>query len=201
MSEQPTPFRPTQMLDWETQYQIGRTGWERGEVNPVLTRLLAEGTLAPGRILIPGAGRSPEPRVLADAGFDVLAVDVSPSAVAAQNGRLEGTSGRAILADLFTWQPDAPFDAAYDQACLCALPPAMVAAYAGRLAQWLRPGAVLAALFLQRDGEGGPPFHCDLARMREIFPERDWLWPAEVPPASPPRLAGYSDIPVALRRR
>jgi SAM-dependent methyltransferase len=195
------PHSPTQVLDWEQQYQTGRTGWERGAVNPALTGFLTDGALRPGHILIPGAGRSPEPRVLADAGFTVVTVDVSPSAVAAQQKLLAGTSGRALLADLFAWRPEQPFDAIYDQACLCALPPALVPDYAARLAQWLRPGGVLVELFLQRDTEGGPPFHCDLARMREVFPDRDWLWPAATQAASPPRLAGYSDIPTALRRR
>jgi hypothetical protein len=192
------PATPTQVLDWESRYQAGTTGWERGVVNPALHRFLADGTLSPGRILVPGAGRSPEPLVLAQAGFDVLAVDISPSAVAAQQKLLAGAGGRAMLADLFTWQPDQKLDAVYDQACLCALPPALLPAYTARLAEWLRPGGVLVELFLQTDSDDGPPFHCDIARMRTLFPESLWAWP-EMPPATP-RPAARSEIPTALRR-
>jgi SAM-dependent methyltransferase len=198
MTEPPTP---TQVLDWESRYRDGTARWERGVVNPALTGFLADGTLSPGRILVPGAGRSPEPLVLARAGFAVVTVDVSPSAVAAQQEQLAGTSGRAELADLFTWQPEQKLDAIYDQACLCALPPALLPDYAARLAEWLRPGGVLVELFLQRDSDGGPPFHCDIARMRELFPDRLWAWPAVIAAPSPASPAGFSEIPTALRRR
>lgn len=190
---------PTQVLDWESRYREETARWEHGVVNPALTAFLAEGTLSPGRILVPGAGRSPEPLVLAQAGFDVLTVDISPLAVAAQQALLDGTSGRAMLADLFTWQPEQPLDAVYDQACLCALPPGLLPAYAERLAGWVRPGGVLVELFLQTDSPDGPPFHCDLARMHTLFPDTLWTW---LPTTQPPtvRPGGRSELPTALRR-
>lgn len=189
----------TQVTDWEQRYREGRTGWERGAVNPALEIFLADGTLLPGRILVPGAGRSREPLALAQAGFEVLALDISPSAVAAQQTMLAGTYGRAEQADLFTWEPQLPLDAVYDQTCLCALPPALLEEYAARLARWVRPGGMLAALFMQTGRDGGPPFHCDLHRMRALFPDDVWAWPEIVHPtvAHP---SGVAEIPVALRR-
>jgi hypothetical protein len=191
---------PTQAVDWEQRYQTGATGWQRAELNPAVSTWLHDGTLAPCRILVPGAGRSAEPLALAKAGFSVTVVDVAPSAIAFQGERLAPAGGEAVLADLFAWQPETPFDAVYDQTCLCALPPDLWDAYAGRLADWLRPGGVLAALFMQTGREGGPPFHCDLARMRTLFPTALWTWPADLPaPVMHP--SGLSEQPAALRRR
>jgi len=189
----------TQAIDWEARYREGTTGWQRPDVNPAWSAWVGDGTLAPGRILVPGAGRSAEPLALAEAGFTVTVVDIAPSAVAFQQERLVPAGGEAVLADLFGWQPERPFDAVYDQTCLCALPPDLWDAYAARLAGWLRPGGVLAVLFMQTGREGGPPFHCDLARMRTLFPEAAWTWPAELPaPVSHP--SGLSEQPVALTR-
>ena len=195
----------TQAIDWESKYRAGSTGWERPEPHPAFRAWHAAGAFAPpGRVLVPGAGRSHEPLGLAEAGWDVTVVDVAPSAVAVQQARLapEGRApmGRALLADLFTWAPEAPFDAIYDQTCLCALPPALWPDYAARLASWLRPGGRLFALFMQTGTEGGPPFDCDLAVMRTLFPPELWAWP-EALPAPVPHPSLRAEQPALLRRR
>ena len=190
---------PTQVIDWESRYRAGTTGWQRPALNPACAAWIADGTLTPGRILVPGAGRSAEPLALAGAGFTVTVVDAAPSAIEFQQQQLAPAGGQAVCADLFTWQPERPFDAIYEQTCLCALPPALWDAYAARLAGWLRPGGMLAALFLQTGREGGPPFHCDLARMRALFPAAIWAWPSELP-AQVSHPSGVSEQPVALRR-
>ena len=45
---------------WETRFQEGRTPWERGTLNPAFLEWRATGVLAPCRVLVPGAGKSPE---------------------------------------------------------------------------------------------------------------------------------------------
>ena len=154
--------------------------------------------MAPCRILFPGAGRSLEPAALAASGFDVTVVDVAASAVAVQQERL-GARGRAIEADLLAWQADAPFDAIYDQTCLCALPPATWPAYAARLAAWLRPGGRFFVLLMQTGHEGGPPFDCPLPAMRALFDAAHWTWPATLP-APVPHGLGYPEQPAVLLR-
>jgi trans-aconitate methyltransferase len=191
---------PTQAVDWEQRYRDGATGWQRPDVNPAWSAWVQDGTLVPCRILVPGAGRSAEPLALAQAGFTVTVVDIAPSAIAFQQERLGPVGGEAMEADLFGWPPERPLDAVYDQTCLCALPPGLWDAYAARLAGWLRPGGVLAALFMQTGREGGPPFHCDLGRMRELFAETAWIWPAELA-AQVTHPSGLAEQPVALRRR
>ncbi len=188
----------TTLLDWEERYRTGRTGWQRDDANPQCLAWIADGTLPKGRVLVPGAGRGAEPLALAQAGYAVTAVDVAASAVAFQAARLAPFGGAAVAADLFVWTPAALLDAVYEQTCLCALPPELWDAYAARLAGWLRPGGVLGAMFLQTGREGGPPFHCDLGRMRALFPAALWDWPADPRPV--PQFGGLSEIPAALRR-
>ena len=163
---------------WGARYQAERTPWERPTLNPAFLTWRSSGVLAPCRILVSGAGRSGEPIALARDGFDVTVVDLSPAAIAVQRVRLD-TAGLAATvheADLLTWKPSKRFDAAYDQACLCALPPSSWAAYAARLHDWLRPGGALFILFKQTGQPGGPPFDCPSASMRDLF-SAGWSWP------------------------
>ena len=189
----------TQVFDWESKYQAGTTGWERGHLNPAFLTWRVSGELAPCRILIPGCGRSEEPAELAKAGFDVAALDIAPSAVAFQQHRL-GSAGKAILADLFAWEPETPFDAIFDQTCLCALPPSLLPQYEARLANWLRPGGALFVLFMQTARETGPPFNCPIPRMRELFAPPRWIWPLSLPdPVKHPSGVG-DEQPAVLRQ-
>jgi trans-aconitate methyltransferase len=197
------PSNPaTQAVDWESRYRDGTTAWERHGPHPAFLSWRETGALSPCRILVPGAGRSPEPLALAEAGFDVTVVDAAESAVAVQQARLERlhVSARIELADLFTWTTPAPFDAIYDQTCLCALPPALWPDYAARLAGWLRPGGTLFVLFMQTGQAGGPPFHCDIAAMRALFPNSAWTWPETLTPAVE-HSRGFTEQPAELRRR
>ena len=92
-----------------------------------------------------------------------------------------------------------PFDAIYDQTCLCALPPAILPDYARRLHEWLRPEGQLFLLLMQTGREGGPPFDCPPAAMRALFPDALWAWPDQL--AEPvPHSIGVGEIPVVLRR-
>ncbi len=189
-----------QAVDWQARYAAGTTPWERAEPNPAFLSWRASAVLTPGRILVPGAGRSHEPLLLAEAGFTVTVVDAAPDAVAAQQAALAGFEACVEQADLLGWDAPLPFDAIYDQTCLCALPPAVWPAYVARLALWLRPGGVLAVLFMQTGQGGGPPFHCDLAQMRHLFAADGWAWPDSLQ-ATIGHPNGLFEQPVALRRR
>lgn len=167
--------------EWEQRYQTGATGWDRGTHSPALDAWLASGALTPCRLLIPGCGRGYEVAHLAQLGFDVTAVDIAPSAVQALRAMLAeaGLSAQVVETDIFHWQPDVPFDAIYEQTALCAIDPVMRSDYAERLWAWLKPGGKLYALFMQTGQAGGPPFHCELADMRALFPAERWRWPEE----------------------
>lgn len=189
----------TQAVPWEDRYQAGTTRWERGVVNPAFLAWRTSGVLAPCRVLVPGAGRSPEPAELARDGFRVTVLDVAPTAVAFQRERL-GDAGTVVESDLFAWDPEVPFDAVYDQTCLCALRPGLLPDYEARLARWLRSGGGLFVLFMQTGKEGGPPFDCPIPVMRELFAPERWVWPEEV--GTPVKhSSGVEELPGVLRRR
>lgn len=192
----------TQAIDWEARYRDGATGWERPGPNPAFQAWLESGELGPCHILVPGAGRSVEPLVLAEAGFTVTVIDAAPSAIAVQRARLERVhvGARVERADLFNWQPDTPLDAVYDQTCLCALPPVTWPDYAARLRRWLRPHGRLFILFMQTSSEGGPPYHCGLPEMRQLFPTTEWAWSEPLPP-SVAHPSGRTEQPVILQAR
>jgi len=189
----------TQVLDWESRYQAGTTGWQRPTLNPAFIAWRQAGVLAPCRILIPGAGRSHEPLALAQAGFEVTVLDIAPSAVADQRARLS-PDARAIEADLLEWKADAPFDAIYEQTCICALPPGMLPQYEQQLAAWLRPGGSLFALFMQSGKTDGPPFDCSIPAMRALFADEHWVWPEVLPPLVS-HSSLYNEQPAVLIRR
>lgn len=189
--------------EWEARYQAGATGWDRGGPSPAVHAWLASGALTPCRIFIPGCGRGYEVTYLAQLGFDVTAIDLAPSAVQALRAALTiaKVSAQALEADIFRWQPYAPFDAIYEQTALCAIDPAMRSDYAERLWTWLKPGGKLYALFMQTGQPGGPPFHCELADMRALFPAERWLWPEQSTRIPHPSRAELHELGFVLTRR
>jgi methyl halide transferase len=193
---------------WEKRFATGDMPWDRGAANPQLGAWLAAGALKRCRILVPGCGAGHEVAALAAAGFQVTALDYAPEAIARTRKLLDAASLKATLveADVLAWQPDKPFDAIYEQTCLCALYPDQWRAYADQLHRWLVPSGKLFALFVQmlRPGaaEGkieGPPYHCDIHAMRAVFPAPLWSWPKPpYPRTTHPR--GLAELAVVLQR-
>ncbi len=195
---------------WETRFASNRMAWDRGEPSPQLRAWLDAGALRPCRICVPGCGSGWEVAELARRGFDVTGVDYAPAAVERTRALLarDGLAAQVIEADVLAWTPAAPFDAVYEQTCLCALHPDHWTAYAARLHAWLRPGGGLWALFAQcvRPGaaEGrveGPPYHCDVNAMRALFPADRWTWPKPPYPAVAHPTMGATELALALVRR
>ena len=170
--------------DWESKFRAGDTGWERGEINPAFTRWLSRDDFGVGTVFVPGCGRSPELAELARRCRSV-GVDIAQTAIDYQTRALDGLNGTAVLGDVLTWMPELEIDAVYEQTCLCAIQPDERGAYERLMSRILRPGGRLFALFMQKDGPGGPPFHCDIKEMRDLFPRSRWSWEAGTPIESP----------------
>ena len=194
---------------WQTRFDAGRTPWDRGAASPQLARWLDSGELAPCRIAVPGSGSGYEVVRLAQEGFDVTGLDYAPAAVARTCAALDaaGASARVIEADVLSWSPSTPFDAIYEQTCLCALHPDHWVAYARQLRAWVRPGGRVFALFMQAVRPGaasglieGPPYHCDVNAMRALFDQSRWTWP-EPAYGRVPHPIGFAELAVVLTRR
>jgi SAM-dependent methyltransferase len=194
---------------WEQRFAEGNTPWDRGASSPQLGKWLSSGLLKPCRILVPGCGSGYEVVELALAGFEVTGLDYADEAIARTHGQLKdaGVDATLVQADALAWRPGRPFEAVYEQTCLCALYPDQWREYADQLYCWIVPGGKLYALFVQLPRPDaasgaiqGPPYHCDINAMRALFPEPRWEW--EKPPY--PRTAhpiGLEELAVVLRRR
>lgn len=200
---------------WQQRFERGDTPWDRGAPSPQLQAWLAEGRFSredlQGQVAIPGCGSGHEVTALARTGVDVIGLDFAAEAVALTRQRLQAegldADGRVEQANVLQWQPRQPLAAVYEQTCLCALHPDRWSTYARQLHQWLRPGGLLFALFLQRWRETaaqgfieGPPYHCDINAMRALFPDAHWIWPKPPYPDVPDPVVGR-ELAVVLTRR
>ena len=194
---------------WHERFVTHHTPWDRGAANPQLKHWLDSKALEPCRILVPGCGSGYEVAVLAERGFEVTALDYAPAAVALTRERLEHMNARAtgVEADVLAWEATVPFDAIYEQTCVCALHPDHWVRYAHRVDRWITSAGKLFALFMQalRPGAGegsiqGPPYHCDINAMRALFAETTWRWPAPPYPRVP-HSGTWFELAVVLEHR
>jgi len=187
---------------WGNRYQGGKTGWDRGQSSPALGHWFSSICPPPARVLVPACGYGHEVLTLSEQGYSVTAIEFAPSAVATLNAKLREKELRAdvIQADLLTWEPTGEFDIIYEQTALCALEPALWHNYADRLHRWLAAEGILLGLFLQTNRDGGPPWHCAIETLKEIFPTTRWHWPQQQDRkiAHP---SGFSELALALKRQ
>ncbi|MGQ9897545.1 MAG: methyltransferase domain-containing protein [Acidobacteriota bacterium] len=186
---------------WDEKYRADLTPWDRGDVSPALAHWLENGALTPCRILIPGCGLGHEVMALARRGFEVWGVDIALTPVQKLREKLaaEGLTAHLVQGDVRDWQPGQPFDAIYEQTCLCALSPTDWPRYEAQLYCWLRPGGLLFALLMQTAQVGGPPYHCGLEEMQVLFTPGRWRW-LELPQRTVPHPVGFFEYAAMLER-
>ncbi|MDE0977468.1 MAG: methyltransferase domain-containing protein [Arenicellales bacterium] len=187
---------------WENRYQNRKTAWDRGQSSPALGHWLPSMCPPPARILVPACGCGHEVVTLCEQGYAVTAIDFAQSAIETLNTKLHQKELRAdvIQADLLTWESTQAFDIIYEQTALCALEPALWHNYADRLYRWLTAEGLLLGLFMQTDREGGPPWHCAIESLKEVFPATRWHWP----PQQDQRVmhpSGFNELALVLKRR
>lgn len=166
---------------WEVRYQENFTPWDAGRV----PRLLADhvnGWPGPQAALVPGCGSAHEVGFMAEKGWNVLAIDFSPAAVAAAQSVLGAHAGRVRQADFFggELQPGS-FDFVYERAFLCALPRRMWKDWGTRMAELIAQGGRLAGFFYFDDGERGPPFGLHAGELEPLLQTQFRLEEVRVP--------------------
>ncbi len=178
---------------WEADYQAGTDGWDLGGPNPVFKRLAQSGRFPPGRMLVPGAGRGPDAREFARHGFQVTAVDFSPTAIREMKRLSEPAAPVTVIQnDLFALprQLRGTFDYVLEYTCFCAIDPGRRGEYADVIDSLLRPGGTYIDLAFPLDGRpGGPPFAVTEQEILGLFKPRGYaLISQEMPGDSiPPR--------------
>lgn len=146
---------------------------------------------ASGRVLELACGTGLWTRRLAPRARQLIAVDSSPAVIELNRGRYGASNVTYVLADLFDWEPDGRFDAAFTGFFVSHIPPDRWSTFWRRLAAWLEPGA---SAFIVDDvagprrpysGEGvddGPAFahRRQLADGREYTIVKRFYEPAEL---------------------
>lgn len=156
-TSKPPQQDPAQPEFWDQRYLSGVKPWDAGRV-PDALRAFAAAHRAGKRVLVPGCGSGWEARFLAEAGWDVVAVDFSAAAIEAARANLGAWSHVLVQGDYFAFDAGEAFDVVYERTFMCALPRRMWSAYAARTAQLLKPGGLLAGFFYFSDEPKGPPF-------------------------------------------
>lgn len=158
MSTPPFPkVDPQEPEFWDLRYGAHFVPWDAGKVPAQLRGFIAASPV-PRRVLVPGCGSAWDVRCFAESGWDVLGIDFSREALQAAKPILGPHGARVRHADFFAPLAEAPFEVVYERAFLCALPRRLWAGWAKRVAELLRPGAMLAGFFYFDEGERGPPF-------------------------------------------
>ncbi len=147
---------------WEADYQRRTDGWDLAGPTPALKRIAASGRFQPGKMFVPCAGRGHDAREFARHGFQVTAVDFSPSAVDAMREMADpGAPIEIMQHDMFKLprEMDGKFDYVLQYTCFCAIDPNRRQEYADMIARLLKPGGTYIDLAFPLDGRpGGPPF-------------------------------------------
>jgi SAM-dependent methyltransferase len=131
--------------NWENRYRTNDIPWDTGQPSAELQRVVAEDAIKPCPALEVGCGTGTNAVWLAQQGFNVTAVDISPLAIerARAKAAAAGVAVRFIAGDLTT-RPDfvGPFDFFFDRGLYHIVRNIDLAGYLGVLERTLRPGAV-----------------------------------------------------------
>ncbi|MDQ3315132.1 MAG: TPMT family class I SAM-dependent methyltransferase [Verrucomicrobiota bacterium] len=156
---------------WQPRYLTGDTPWDFGGVPLALTQWLRTESPA-GRVLIPGCGTGHEVRAFHDAGWDVVAVDYTPAAVARAKTMLGPLGNKVILTDFFTHRFASGFAVIYERTFLCSMPRDRWPAYVDRVAELLADGGRLVGHFLFGDDDDPPPYPLTEEMAQALFGKR-----------------------------
>jgi len=184
---------------WEKDYEHGTDGWDLKGPTPTFSQLAASGRFAPGRLIVPGAGRGHDAREFARHGFQVTAVDFSAHAVQEMQRLAAPDAPVDILqSDLFALPPafDHAFDYVLEYTCFCAIDPQRRSEYADLVARLLKPGGIYITLAFPLDThQGGPPFAVALTEILTLFNQRGFtLLERQTPTHSVPQRHGLEEL-------
>ena len=143
---------------WSERFDQRFMPWDHAGVPEAFQAFALERRSTAPNVLIPGCGSAYEALWLARENWPVKAIDFSSSAVAAAREQLAEYAGVVEQADFFAYRPPFETDWIYERAFLCALPRDRWQDYAVRMAELLRPGALLAGFYFLGETPKGPPF-------------------------------------------
>ncbi len=161
-------------MEWDQRYQENDTPWERGEPAPPLVEYLENNEIH-GHVLVPGCGLGHDARLLASNGCDVLAIDISPTALEKAKNFSTPSSGKLEYKLLDFLDPDSGlpsnrFDYIFEHTCFCAIEPHQRLAYVEAAQRALKPGGhILGVFFTDLERDNGPPYSSSNDEIEELF--------------------------------
>lgn len=162
---------------WNESYASGELPWDTGEPEPLLIEFVNSGGVAPVRTLEIGAGTGTNAIWLAERGFDVLGIDVSPRALQMAIAKMDA---RNLCCRFATWDflaapvAGGPFQFVFDRGCFHVFDePEERERFAAYVAGCLVPGGLWLSLIGSTEGpprEVGPPRRSARDVVRAIEP-------------------------------
>lgn len=163
-------------MTWDEAWREGRTGWDAGASPPALDEWLERHKVEPGRALVPGCGAGYDVFTLAEAGWEAVGLEVSPTAAGRfdEERRKRGIpleSAHIQVADFFG-SDLGPFDLIFDYTFLCAIEPQRRHDWASAMRKLLDDEGRLVTLVFpiseEREWEEGPPYRLSIDLVRGI---------------------------------
>ncbi len=193
------------LTEWDAAYRDGTPPWETGRPSGELVRLVDEGVIKRATTLELGCGTGANAVMLALRGFEVTAVDFSPTAIERARTRAENAGAllRIVLADVFEFAATAgTFEFVFDAGFYHAVRRTQLDRLLDLLWRVTRPGSLYLTL-AGATGEmasGGPPqvskeeIHRELGRVFEFVDVRPFRF------ESPFHKEGYLGWSCLMRR-
>ena len=149
---------------WNDSYASGQLPWDTGQPEPLLVEFVKSGAVTPCPALEIGAGTGTNAIWMAERGFDVLGVDISPLAVESARAKIEERALRCRFAACdFLAAPlsGGPFQFVFDRGCFHVFDEeGERQRFAAQVAAALAPGGLWLSLIGSTEGqprEAGPP--------------------------------------------
>src|SRR3954469_11447932 len=148
--------------DWNDRYRDGNLPWDTGRPSSELQLVLKQNAIQPCRALDIGCGTGTNSVWLAQQGFELTGIDVSPLAVdrAEKRAHAAGVKVQFVVGDvLHLPELDGPFAFFFDRGCYHAVRREAPEQYAAAIAQQLAPGArgLVLAGNAREPHDPGPP--------------------------------------------
>ena len=145
-------------ISWESHYQTGNPPWETGQPSLELARVIAEEKIKPCRVIDLGCGSGINAVWLAQQGFDVTGVDITPLAIekACERAAAAGVQVRFVLDDVLDLRERyEPFPFFFDRGCYHSVRDLGVQAFLRTLERITAPGSI--GLVLTGNAKEPPP--------------------------------------------
>lgn len=204
-------MRPTlsakghQAPDWETVYRETTPPWETGTPAGELVRAVNDGVIKPATTLELGCGTGANAVYLARRGFEVTAVDASPTAIERARTRAEqqGALLRIVLADVYDFARTAgTFDLVFDAGFYHFMRRTDLSRLVDLLWRVTHPGSIYFVLAgaTGETAEGGPPQVSEEEVRNELGRLFEWVELRSFRFESPRRKEGYLGWSCLMRR-